>query len=461
MRRTFLLTGLALAAGLVIADIVFQPMMLLRIASGSISQNICSKTFVSGLPPDEIFDQDLRPEPGMGLIAWALRYDVDRTQREVRTTVAGLFASRSIYRDGYGCVLAHPGDASRTPAPPIKDPTAQTLPAIAGPELVVTNNARLQAALDQGFAEPESGARRATQAIVVVQHGKLIAERYAPGYGVDTPILSHSIAKSVLSALVGILEKQGKLAVNAPAPIPAWQGAGDPRRAVTTDQLLRMSSGLDFDEGIGPGPAQQMWFVEPSTAAFAEQSTLVAPPGTAWAYSNHGYALLSHIVGNAIGGDEAAIANFAERELFGPLGMHHAVMEFDAAGTLAASNAMFATAREWAQLGLLYLHDGMAGDRRILPEGWVAYTTRQTGDAGYGAGFWLNTLDTEIPRWGTHWGIPGAPRDAYMARGYLGQYVIVIPSEDLVIVRFGSSHIRAGDIEGTGALVRDVIAALH
>lgn len=461
MRRTILLASLALVLAIMVAAVVFKPVTLLRIASGSVSQNICSKTFVTGLPPDQIFAEDLRPEPGMGLIAWALHYDVNRTRRDVRTTIAGLFESISKYRDGYGCVLVHPGDERPAPLAPTKDPAAQSLPAIAGPELVVTTNPRLQAAIDQGFAERENALPRVTHAIVVVQHGHVAAERYAPGYGIDTPLLSHSIAKSVMNALAGILTRQGKLDVMAPAPIAAWQNAQDPRHAVTTDQLLRMSSGLDFDEGIGPGPSQQMWFVEPSTAAFAEQSTLVAPPGTAWGYSNHGYALLSRIVGKAIGGDEAAIANFAERELFAPLGMRHAVMEFDAAGIPAGSNAMFATAREWAQFGLLYLNDGVVGGRRILPEGWVAYSTQQTGNAGYGAGFWLNTVDTQIARWGTHWGIPGAPRDAYMARGYLGQYVIVIPSEDLVIVRFGASHIRAGDIEGTGALVRDVVAALH
>jgi len=205
-----------------------------------------------------------------------------------------------------------------------------------------------------------------------------------------------------------------------------------------------------------------MWFTESDKAAFAARTPLANAPGTVWAYSNLGYELASRMVGDAIGGGPAEIAAFAQRELFALLGMSHAVMEFDGAGTLSGSNAMFATAREWAQFGLLYLNDGVAGGRRILPEGWVKYSTTPTLSMGYGAGFWLNTTDAEMPVWsGAHWGMPGAPRDAYFARGYLGQYIVIVPSENLVVVRFGSSHIPGGDIEGVGALVRDVIAALH
>jgi CubicO group peptidase (beta-lactamase class C family) len=462
MRRV--LIGVVLVAALVIAAFyAFGGDMLIRIASGATSQNICSKTFVSGIAADEVYAQDMQPEPGMGLIDWALRYHVDSNAKSVRTSLFGsLFQTVSIYRDGYGCALAHEGSSKLRLPPPNATDAPALLPPIAGAEIVVPGDAGLRRALDNAFAEPASGPRRWTQAVVVVHAGRVIAERYAPGYGVDTPLLSHSIAKSVMNALVGILAREGKLSASSIAPIAHWQSDGDAGDAVSVDQLLRMSSGLPLDEGIGPGPSQRMWFVEPDTAKFALAQPLTAAPGSRWAYSNLGYAVLSRMVGDAIGGGPAEIAAFAQRELFAPLGMRHAVMEFDGAGTVSGSNAMFATAREWAQFGLLYLNDGVVGGRRMFPEGWASYSAKPTLDTAYGAGFWLNNPTSKtIPVWDVPWGMPGAPADAYFARGYLGQYVVIIPSEKLVIVRFGSSHSGGGDIKGTGALVREVIASLH
>lgn len=201
---------------------------------------------------------------------------------------------------------------------------------------------------------------------------------------------------------------------------------------MTIDQLLRMTSGLALHEGVGPGAPQQMWFVELDTAAFAESAPLSEPPGTAWAYSNRGYAIFSRIVRDAITGDPHAVLNFSRGELFLPLGMPHVTIQFDAAGTPMGSNAMFATSCDWARFGLLYLNDGIVGGRRILPERWVAYSipamARSSGSI---------PPARQYPCGG---GVPGAPRDAFMARGYLDQYVIVVPSENLVVVRFGASH---------------------
>jgi CubicO group peptidase (beta-lactamase class C family) len=335
------------------------------------------------------------------------------------------------------------------------------VPEIAGDTVVEPSDPTLSRALDQAFTEPTAGPRCWTQAVVIVHDGRAIAERYAPGYGINTPMLSHSIAKSVINALIGILVRQGTLSIAERVPFAApHKGEGHPRAEVTIDNLLRMDSGLPLDEGMGPGLAQEMWFTERDEAAFAERTPLTREPGTAWGYSNLGYAVLSHIVRDAIGGRE--ITSFARRELFDPIGMSHALIEYDAAGTPSGANAMYASAREWAQFGLLFLNDGVAGGRRILPEGSVAYSAKPTVDTGYGAGFWVNNATTKlIPVWETPWGLPGAPRDAFFARGYLGQYVVVVPSENLVVVRFGAAHIPGGDIKGVGALVHDVVVALH
>ena len=431
--------GISVAAGLAaLAIAVWSNRALLAEASGTVAQTLCSKTFVTGLPPAEAYAEHLRPEPGMGLIDWALHYDVDRVRREVRASIAGTFARRSVYRDGRGCTLVYAEVA--LPAPISVQQGDAILPEIAGGEIVAADNARLRAAVDAAFAEDGSGPPRRTKAVIVVHDGRVVAERYAPGYGVNTPLLSHSIAKSVANALAGILVQRGDLSVSD--VVPAGRGA------ITVDSLLRMNAGFGFDEGGGPSRSTQMWFNEADTAKFAAQAPL-STPGR-WGYSSGGYAILSRIIGDKIGGGPQGVRAFAQSALFDPLGMRHVTLEFDARGTTMGANAMFATPRDFARFGLLYLNDGVVGGRRILPAGWVAYSTRPTGDAGYGAGFWLNTTDAQIPEWGFRWGLPGAPRDAFMARGYLGQYVVMVPSEKLVVVRFGASH-------GPGAAVGSVV----
>ena len=435
------------------------PLGLPREATGVVGQTLCSKVFLAGLAPEEVYREHLHDLPGMWLADWALRYAIDRARQEVGASIAGGYASRSVYRAGRGCTLAYPGRP--LPDPLVAGPHAPTLLApIAGPGPVYPGDARLRNAIDAAFAEPATGPRRATKAVVIVHEDRVIAERYAPGYRLDTPLLSHSVAKSVVNSLVGILTRQGKLQVSDPAPVAAWHGEHDPRGAITIDHLLRMNAGFDFDEGVFPSPAAQAWYTDPDTARVAEQAALKSPVGRSWAYSSLSYAVLSRIIGDTVGGGPQGLHDFAQRELFDPLGMTTVTLEFDASGTMMGAQAMFATARDWARFGLLYLHDGLVAGTRILPEGWVDYSTKPTVETGYGAGFWLNWTKAAIPEWGIPWGLPHAPSDAFMARGYLGQYVVIVPSQSLVVVRFGLSHGRNADADSVGRLVRDVIDAL-
>jgi CubicO group peptidase (beta-lactamase class C family) len=454
MRRALIIILLGLAATVAVAAAIARPDKLIRIASGATSQNLCSATFVSGLDPDRAFSEEVRPEAGMGLIAWALSYRVDRDTRRVTTTIFGGFQTVSQFHYGYGCRLEY-ADAVPLPLMPAHEDAAPAND-IAGADPVAPASAALARALDEAFAPVEAGGTRFTRAIVVVHNGSIVAERYAEGVGMDAPLLSHSIAKSVTNAIVGILVRQGKVALDTPVASSGWAAP------TTVDQHLRMISGLPLDEGVGPGAAQQMWFAERDDDAFARSTPLAARPGETWAYGNLSYAVLSRLVRDAAGPAPQDVADFVRRELFVPVGMRRAAMEFDAAGSPMGGNAYFATARDWARFGLLYLNDGVVNGKRILPEGWVAYSTGQTLDTGYGAGFWLNVTDAPMRVWrGAHWGMPGAPKDAYFARGYLGQYIVVVPSEKLVVVRMGVTHAPRGGIEGVGTLVQDVIAALH
>jgi CubicO group peptidase (beta-lactamase class C family) len=435
-----------------------------RVATGFVSHTLCSAAFVSKVDPDEVYAETVEAMPGVGLIAWALAYHVDREAKQVTATLFGGGQSRAAYRDGLGCYVDNGGEAADASVPPaLGEQQRALLPEIAGAAVVEPANPDLKRALDRAFAEPEQLPLRHTKAVVVVKDGHIIAERYAPGYGVDTPILGYSATKSVISALTGILVRQGKLAVDEPAPVAAWQDPGDSRHAITVDDLLRHTSGLAMGSSLNASlasalaPVNRMKYIERDMAGFAESSALETAPGSAWNYHDGNYLILSRLIRDAAGGHAADVLRFARRELFEPLGMRNVTLEFDATGTPEGSAQMLAPARDWARFGQLYLNDGVVGGRRILPEGWVSYSATLTpnGWVGIGAGFWTNRGDSKGSRFRTSLGMPG---DAFYASGTFGQYVIIVPSERLVVVRLGTSG-NQYDIAGVSRLVADVIAA--
>jgi hypothetical protein len=451
-RPALVLSASLLAA---VAAVVLLNREALHIATGSVSRSLCAAAFVSGVDPDRVFVEEQRPL--MASIGWAVRYTVDRPRREVRSSVLGLFPARAVYRPGLGCLVAH-GDGA---VPEAAGLAVADEPDGFGPGVLAPADPALRHALDLAFAEPDPAHPRLTKAVAVLHDGRLIAERYAPGYGPKTPIWVHSVTKSMTQALIGVLVRQGRLRLDQRAPIAAWQAPGDPHRAITVDQLLRMDSGLPFDETEGPvNPATHMWFREPDTAAYAARMPLDHAPGTAWGYSNLGYALLSKLVGDATGGTAVGAERFAREELLAPLGMRHTTIETDAAGTLLGSGYAYATARDLARFGQLYLDDGVAGGRRILPAGWADYSRSRTLDTGYGAGFWTNLRNQgSVPVWDAPWGMPQLPKDMFYARGAFGQYVIIVPSERLVVVRLGLTVQGGGT--GIGDAAAAIIAALH
>ena len=427
---------------------------LFRTATGSVSRSLCTSAFLARLDPQQTFTEEQLPL--MRGIGWAIHYEVDRSRREVRSSVLGGFAARAVYREGLGCLLMQGDGAVPEAAGFQPDPIASTWPA----DMVEPADPAIRRALDRAFAEPDPAHPRLTKAVVVLHDGQLIAERYAPGYGPDTPIWAHSISKSITSALIGILVRQGKLQLEQPAPIAAWRSPADEHHAITVDQLLRMDSGLPFDETDGALNAMtRMLYLEHDMAGYAAKTPLVHPPGTAWGYSNLGYVLLSRLVRDAAGGSAVDVERLARRELFAPLGMRNTVIETDTTGTPVGASNVYASARDLARFGQLYLDDGVVDGRRLLPAGWVDYSRSQTLDTGYGAGFWTNLVNKgHVPVWNAPWGMPQLPKDMYYARGAFGQYVVIVPSEHLVVVRMGISLYYGDD---TGDLVAAVIANLH
>ena len=442
-----------------LATVIFRPDRAIRVATGAVADAVCAKTFVSGFDPQAVFAESM-DRPGIRRLRWVMRYRLDRSQKTVDTSVMGLLGSRAAFHDGFGCVLLHGSkqpyllksdlDALKVPkTPPL-------LPEIAGPAVVEPADPALQAALDHAFQEPASPPFRRTKAVVVIHDGKVIAERYADGVGVDTPLLGFSMTKSVVNALLGILTLQGRTTPSLPAPIPEWHGATDPRREIEVEHMMRMTTGLALDEtNSGFDPSNQMCLYD-DMAGFAVTAPMIAAPGTRWHYSSATTQLLARIIRDILGGPEQTLA-FAWRELFNPLGMRSVTIEFDASGTLQGSANMLASARDWARFGLLYLNDGEIGGRRILPDDWVGFSASATLDTDYGAGFWTNRSEHPYARGRVRLGIP---RDAFFASGYLGQRVVILPTQHLVIARLGDSVDPTGDIRGLGRLVREVIAAM-
>src|SRR6185437_10112043 len=323
-----------------------------KVATGFLANVLCSETFVSGLDPEKNVAETLAAMPGTGLISWAMEYHIDRVRKDVTVSLLGLGRSHSVYRGELGCFLDH-GEAAAFAPPPAVKPTAPLQSEIAGPSVVAPQSQALAAALDRAFAEPASPPFKRTRAIVVVKDGRIIAERYADGIGIDTPLLSFSATKSVTSALVGILVRQGKLKLDQPAPIAAWQNPDDPRHAITVDQLLRHTAGLALGSSLQASlgaafePVNQMKFMETDMAAFAEAAPLETSPGSAFNYHDGNYLILSKLILDATGGKVADVLRFARTELFAPLGMRNVTIEFDGAGTPEGSSQMLASARDW------------------------------------------------------------------------------------------------------------------
>ena len=452
------LTSAAILVAMAAAAAIFRPDRAIRVATGLVAHNVCSKIFVSGLDPQAVFAETIERD-GIRRLRWGLRYRLDRTGQTVDASLAGLFGSRAAFHEGLGCVLLHGKEpyVLRSDFAALKTPKAPPLlEEIAGAAVVEPADPRLKAALDHAFEEPAEPPFRRTKAVVVVHDGGVIAERYAEGIGVDTPLLGFSMTKSVINALIGILTQQGVVTPSFPAPIPEWRAASDPRHEIDVEHLMRMTTGLALDEtNSGFDPSSQMVYLHNDMAGFAAKAAVIAPPGKRWAYSSPTTQLLARIIRDAVGGPEQTLA-FAWRELFNPLGMRNVTLEFDGAGTLQGSTYMLASARDWARFGLLYLNDGVVGGRRILQDDWVDFSASATLDTDYGAGFWTNRSEHPNAKGRVRLGIP---RDAFFASGDLGQRIVIIPSQHLVIVRLGDSVDPTGDIRGLGRLVSEVIAA--
>lgn len=411
---------LALAGFAALAVHLFVPPFL-KAGTGISAKQLCSMTFVTGLEPDRAWGLYL--EPILQPYATILRYEVDRDKREATASVFGFgWKSRAVYREGLGCTLVHGSAAdfdreASLPAmgppfsPMVRDETARSM-------FFDTDK------LDQAVADAFS-TKGSTLAVAVLHRGALVAEGYAEGVGPETPLHGWSMTKSTAATLAGVLTERGLINVTADGAVPALVANGRPD--ITVNDLLRMQAGLAIDErNDGFDPNSDMLFTEPDMAAFASSREKVAEPGATFDYQSGQTVLAGSAMREALGGDPAAQMQTIRDWLFEPIGIRTAVLEPDQAGNFVWSSYMFASARDWARLGQLYLDGGVAPNgQRLLPEGWNDYVTTPTAsNSRYGAGFWLfrNTAET----------------GAMTMDGFQGQNTYVLPHHDLVVVRLGA-----------------------
>lgn len=448
-------TGL-LAAAAAGAAIAFNPRMAAEVAAGLEAHSVCSAVFVQGLDGEATHREMVRMLTGPA--GALLRHEVDRTGRGVDASFAGLVRARADFTPGYGCRLRN---AANVPLPALPPAPASAPDDFAPSHDVTTNDPALAAAIDRVFAERPGAPVKQVKAVVVVRDGHVLAERYAPGFGVETPLISYSVAKSFTNALLAVLVRQGRLSVTQPVGAPEWAAAGDPRARLTIEDLLRMQSGLDArEDDSATSPVARMEFVGQAAAdmaGFAARHPAKQPPGQRFEYTSANTIILDRLLGQTIGGGPAGFRAFAEREVFAPLHMSNVTLEFDGAGTFVGSTWVYAPAREFARFGQLFLNDGVAPDGgRLLPEGWVAWSRRSTLGAPYGAGFWTNDGPDPLAAKRV---AAGFPKDGFYASGNLGQRIYIVPSQRLVVVRFGYSAPPSFGIADDVDLIKAAIAA--
>ena len=439
------------------------------VGAGYYAKILCSAVFISHRDPTDVRSDDLRDYPFQPVI--------DFQKKTVTVSPGfGLPTQKAIYREGLGSTLAinyteehirTQDTGNLTPSPLTPDKQKKLWPegnVVDFENLAVeVHKKELTAIIENSFTEPQANQNqfRGTRAVVVVYKGRIIAEKYAPGFTKDTPLMGWSITKSITNALVGIMVGEGKLRLDDPAPVAEWSGPGDPRGAITLDQMLRMSSGLDYVEDYVDvlSDTPFMLFGTLDAAGFTSAKPLDVEPDSRWRYISGSPNLVCRIIREALNGSLSRYFEFPRRKLFDRIGMQSAVIEPDAAGTFVGSSFSYATARDWARFGLLYLQDGVWEGERIFPEGWVTYSTTPIPKAPigqYGAYWWLNAGN---PVGSSNRRYPTLPADLYSADGYEGQFVILIPSRDVVLVRLGLSHPANLDV-GIEELVGEVLAAI-
>jgi len=433
MRRKIVIPIVVIATLIII---VVSQYPKLYLATGYGAKSMATAVFVAERDPQVVKLTDLN----FSIVQYTQSV-VDYENKSVTTSFWGMARQTAIYRNGFGCCLL--GDRSadslrmvtfnlpvnrRDGVWHLAWPNGDLLKDTIYPEI---DTLKMKSAIDAAFDQSPNYEKR-TAAVVVIYKGELVAEKYDKARGItsDTRLWGWSMTKSLMNAMAGVLTKQGRLDVNAVAPVPQWQK--DDRRNITINNLMQMNSGLKWNENYSDvSSATTMLYRSADCYQVAIDVPYKNKPGANWKYSSGTTNILSGIMRILIGNDQNYF-EFPYREIFNKIGISTMIMETDAAHNFVGSSYSYATARDWARFGLLYYNDGIWKGDTILPKGWVGYTRTPAPDSNdkYGAQFWLNKAKT----------LPDAPDDMFTAEGHRGQRVFIIPSRHLVVVRLGFSE---------------------
>ena len=422
---------------------------LLPIITGYAAKNLCSDVFVSNRKAADVEAIDLKFS--------FIKYTRNRVNYDEKSVTSRFLwgKSKAIYRDGFGVTLLRgisedkilksrypviigPGylqDTLKWPLGdilPWKNTGIDTIKLAEISKRLITDNAYKGNAF----------------AFIVLHKGIPVAESYKPQFNQKTRLLSWSMAKSFTNAMVGILVKAGKLDIFKPTGLDEWKQ--DERSKITLNDLMQMQSGLKWNEDYGNrSSVNVMLHCESDMGGYAIEKPLVYPAGTHWYYSSGSANVVNYFIRRQFNND-SSYYSFIHTDLFNKTGMPDAVLEVDPSGTMVGSSYLYATARDYARFALLYLNDGVFNGERILPQGWVKYTTSAaSGSNGtYGSFFWLNK--------GREY--PSAPEDMFWCDGHDGQFIFILPGKELVVVVLGYSP-RSNSMNFDG-LLKDVLSTI-
>lgn len=359
--------------------------------------------------------------------------NINLEKKTATSSVFGLLTRTAIYREGLGSVLITDDfDSAKEPLIPKRSNPDNTTSFPFGNAdqkdsvLATVDYNKLHKTVENLFTNNTQ-----TRAVLVIHKNQIIAEQYDNGFTKNSRILGWSMTKSIMSTVFGIMQTQGKINVFDKAPISVWQN--DERKNITINNLLQMNSGLEWDENYNEiSDVTKMLFLEKDMTKIQSKKPLAGKPNESWNYSTGTSNLLSGIIRNTFKNHQEYL-DYWYSEFIDKIGMNSMLVETDMTGNYVGSSYAWATPRDWAKFGLLYLNKGNWNGEQLFNPSWIDYITTPTNgsDGTYGGHFWLNAEGQ----------FPDVPKNMFYASGYQGQFVFVFPDQDLVVVRMGLAHI--------------------